>query len=259
MTNAEITIYGEPVNSAKFGRFTIDPENYYQELVADPELVVRQYSLPFAADNKVAEGYVIEDFRSQASTVKNLQSSYDIFSVNPVLLYESIGRGGIQAYQATTKIHGQYFTHEYLKKEHHGAWQLNAIPEAITIKAFDGILRYYEDVTDDIVGDYQADIRLGNLIYGRPQGDYKDHIYLFDLGLLHFAKKYVDGFSGVIFTVNSTRGGNLTNDLRAMQSIYGKNFDDFQQRLSDLAIRAQAKQEAYTALSQNERNNKYRG
>jgi hypothetical protein len=199
---ARRTIYGDPLERAVFqGRAvltgTFDGLYYGPRITqseTDPELIVhRDRRRLLFMEGEDDEAFIArkdklsERYAKHVAAVRELHNEYGIHSPGYIVSFE----GGtavedsdtpqLEVYVATNRVHGTYFAREHLEDADHPVWQLDQIPEEVTISAMSKIFTYYEAVADGKVSHYLDDIRLPNLIHGRLQGDHEDHLYVFDM------------------------------------------------------------------------------
>ena len=209
------------------------------QLIEDPELIIRaQRMLPRNFSSSDHLGLVGTKLHEQGGVIRTLHNDYSINSPGFIVLGQ-VKPDQPYVYTATQRVHGSYFTTEQLTGLPQGEYQLDKIPEKVTVKAFDSIVSYYEDVVAGKTGPlYLADVRLGNLIYGGLKGD-DDHqagIYLFDFENQHFFDISLNEYWPIRQSVDRDfhQPFSLYNDLQAMQQIYGKEFAEFGERLRHL-------------------------
>ena len=255
MSNREPTMYGSALEMAKFGDYQIREGHMVKQLRDDPELVVRLDAHPLFFGDETER--LLEEDRARGHyegfirAIRLLHNDYGLHSPNMIVALEQVDSHTKQAYLGMSKIHGSYFRLEHLNTEaSFMPYQLDQVPRDVTVIAFDSVLRYYEDVTSDKVGaDYIGDLRLGNLMYGRQQGDHEDYVYMIDFHSSAFLEKSEDGYNGILHSIQSSaRGGpKLLTDLAVMKEHYGEQFADFQERLDRVQIVAAAKHQAWRA------------
>jgi hypothetical protein len=176
---------------------------------------------------------VIKRYSDHAAAVRVLHNDFGISSPNYTVSFEQglneQGKKTIRAWAGVSRVHGTYFALEHLEDYEHVTWQLEKIPEEVTVATMGKLLNYYEAVLEDKVTHYITDLRLGNLAYGRLQGDYKDEVYLFDIEDYRFADTYRNGYYSAYQTVLG-----FYHEFRAMQEAYGHEFPELEERFSVL-------------------------
>lgn len=252
-------LYGEPLERAVFqSRLVIESDPMIMQHSADPELIVRRNHLIKRKDVSSDEAMEIELTRhldlyaKRAKAVQELDSQYGIRSPSYIVGLEDTtkitGDKSYTFYMATNRIHGIYFALENLRGIKSPTWQLDQIPEGITVAALEKILTYFEAIRDDKVHFYLRDLRLGNLMYGHLQGDDQNDIYAFDLESNEFMDAHERGYLEIMHTA---RGRSA--DLAAMQRAYGHGFSDIKIRIAKIADDLAEKHETWRKSRQNKK------
>jgi hypothetical protein len=170
----EPTMYGDPLEKAMFAGREVTRRGIYQ-VVNDPELIVRHEELEAAGLNS-------EDLLAEADqdvrAVRQLDNEFGIRVPNYIVSLEA---STAHYLTGMSRVRGTQFIVEGLSGLQPGDWQLDKIPEPVTIATMEKLLGYYEAVIAGEVTRYIADARPGNLIYGRLAGDYQDDVYLVDI------------------------------------------------------------------------------
>jgi hypothetical protein len=167
---------------------------------------------------------VIARYSRHALAVRQLDAEFGIRSPSYIVSFEDTtalddeDRPNVTAYVATNRIHGVYFTREHLAGLAH-SYQLDQIPETVAVTAAERILAYFQAAFNDRVPHVWNDLRFGNLMYGRLQGDYEDDIYSFDLQDGDFYDVSTHGYHNIIGAADNSLVG-----LKEMTRAYGHNF-----------------------------------
>ncbi len=247
---SEHRLYGDSLDPATFVELNTTQPLKILQLREDPELIVRldrPYYFRGEQERATEEERMSRQYAAFRQSVEFLHRHYGISSPGIVVAYEPVDAHEGRAYTASNRVHGKYFAYEHLEGKEHPEYQLEQIPESVTANAFNCLLRYYEDVVDDKVVPFLADLRLGNLMYGRLQGDSEDHLYAYDLEEYYLVDQTTRGYSGVLNTINQFRAqSSLQNDLREMKQAYGHDFPEFTERLARLQEKAKARDAART-------------
>jgi hypothetical protein len=115
---------------------------------------------------------------------------------------------------ATQRVAGHNMHHE-----------MTQVPLPVTMRALDGILRYYEDMLSDTSGAfYLSDLSLRQCVYGRPPGKTVAGVYFVDFD------PYLSNTPDRGEFRSATKG--LERDLEEAERIYkGQSFESYKTRL----------------------------